>query len=254
MQRENGMKRSAKSAKTAPEYVQEPMKERPNREKTRVLIPEERIQDLEYVELSGRTYPRVKRLLDVLLSLLALVVLLIPMGIIALAVYLDDPGSVFFSQDRVGLHGRMFRLYKFRSMKRQTPEYRATGELDASEAYITRIGRFLRRSSLDEIPQLFNVLKGDMSLIGPRPLIAEEREIHEMRARFGVYNIRPGLTGLAQIKGRDRMDAAEKIRWDVTYLMRFGFREDLHIFLATIPSVLKQEGVSEGGFAPEQKK
>lgn len=212
----------------------------------RVLIPEESVRDLAYVDVSGRFYSKVKRLLDIALSLLALLFLLLPMGLLALVVYLDDPGAVFFSQDRVGARGERFRLYKFRTMRRQTPQYRATCELDDPGQYITGIGRFLRRTSLDELPQLFNVLKGDMSLIGPRPLIAEETELHTMRTRFGVYNLRPGLTGLAQINGRDRVDASEKLHWDVKYLAEFGFKTDLKVLLATIPCVLKQEGVAEG--------
>lgn len=217
------------------------------REEKRSLISEEAVRDLAYVDVSGRAYGKVKRMLDIFLSLLALLILLLPMGILALVVYLDDPGAVFFSQDRIGARGERFRLYKFRTMRRQTPPYRATWELEEPERYITAIGRFLRRSSLDELPQLINVLKGDMSLVGPRPLIAEEREMHAMRMRFGVYNVRPGLTGLAQVNGRDRMDAGEKIHWDVKYLERFGFRTDWKVLLATIPCVLKQDGFAEGG-------
>lgn len=216
-------------------------------------IPEDCVRDLSYVDVSDRVYGKVKRALDIVLSLIALLLLLLPMGIVALVVYLDDPGAVFFSQERVGVQGRLFRLYKFRTMRRQTPRYRASCELDDPGLYITGIGRFLRRTSLDELPQLFNVLKGDMSLVGPRPLIAEEREIHAMRMRFGVYALRPGLTGLAQINGRDRLDAGEKIRWDVKYLEDFGFATDWRILLATIPCVLKQEGYREGGLAPGKK-
>lgn len=218
-----------------------------------ILIPEDNVRDLEYVDISGKAYCKVKRLLDILISLFALIVLLIPMAILALAIYLDDPGKVIFAQYRVGLHGKRFKLYKFRTMKQQTPKYLATAELDNPDEYITKLGSFLRKSSLDEIPQLINVLKGDMSLIGPRPLISDEYEMHIMRTRFGVYNIRPGITGLAQVNGRDLMEPEEKIHWDVRYLREFGFKTDLNVLLTTIPRVLKKEGVNEGGFKVDEK-
>lgn len=212
------------------------------------------MRHLAYTDVSGRSYGRVKRVLDVLLSLLALVILLIPMGMIALVIYLDDPGAIFFTQFRIGLHEKPFRLYKFRTMRRQTPGYVASAEMNEGGRYITRVGRFLRRSSLDELPQLLNVLKGDMSLVGPRPLIAGEREMHAMRSRFGVYNIRPGLTGLAQVNGRDEVDAVGKLCWDVKYLAEFGVRTDWKVLVATVPCVLKHKGFHEGGMAPEETK
>lgn len=198
------------------------------------------------MDISGKFYCKMKRLLDIVISLIGLVVLSIPMGIIALAVYVDDPGTVIFSQYRVGLHGKRFKLYKFRTMKCQTPKYLATSEMENPSRYITKLGRLLRKTSLDEIPQLFNVLKGDMSLIGPRPLISDEYEMHMMRTRFGIYNIRPGITGLAQVNGRDLMDANEKIHWDMKYVREFGFKTDWNILMTTIPRVLKKEGVIEG--------
>lgn len=127
-------------------------------------------------------------------------------------------------------------------------------ELENPDRYITRVGKFLRRFSLDEIPRLFNVLKGDMSLVGPRPLISDEYEIHAMRMRFGVYNIRPGVTGLAQINGRDLVQPEEKVRWDVKYLHEFGPRLDLKILLATLPKVFDGHDVVEGaGTTQEQE-
>lgn len=219
-----------------------------------VLIPEDHVGDLEYVDVSGKVYCKVKRLFDIFVSLFALIVFLIPVMIIALAIYVDDPGEVIFSQYRVGLHGKRFKLYKFRTMKQQTPKYLATAELGNPDEYITKLGSFLRKSSLDEIPQFFNVLKGDMSLIGPRPLISDEYEMHIMRARFGVYNIRPGITGLAQVNGRDLMEAEEKIHWDVRYLREFSLKTDLKVLLTTIPRVLKKEGVNEGSFKRNARK
>lgn len=228
------------------EFPQEVYEKMQNAENLHLLIPQEKVQDLEYVDISGKFYCKVKRLLDIVISLVGLVVLSIPMGIIALAVYLDDRGAVIFSQYRVGLHGKRFKLYKFRTMKCQTPKYLATSEMENPSQYITKLGRLLRRTSLDEIPQLFNVLKGDMSLIGPRPLISDEYEMHMIRTRLGIYNIRPGITGLAQVNGRDLMDANEKIHWDMKYIREFGFKTDLHILMTTIPRVLKKEGVIEG--------
>lgn len=211
-----------------------------------LLIPEDHVRDLSSVNISGRFYCKVKRVIDAVLSFLGLSILLLPMAIIAAAVYIDDPGEAIFSQYRVGRNGKRFKLYKFRTMKKSTPKYMATMEMTDPDQYITRVGRVLRKMSLDEIPQLFNVLKGDMSLVGPRPLIADEYEIHAMRMRFGVYNIRPGVTGLAQINGRDQISVEEKLRWDVEYLHKFNLWTDLKILLATIPKILAREGVEEG--------
>lgn len=210
------------------------------------IITEEQIQDLQRVEVSGGFYYGVKRTLDFLLALLGLTVLLIPLAVTALVVYIDDPGKVIFSQKRVGRGGKLFRLYKFRTMKLNTPKYMATSDVDDPDKYITRVGHVLRKLSLDEIPQLFNVLKGDMSLVGPRPLIPNEEEIHTMRERFGVYTVRPGMTGLAQINGRDTVSPAEKVRWDLKYVEHFGPKMDLKILFATVPKVFGREGVVEG--------
>ena len=210
------------------------------------LISEESVRDLERVDLSRKGYFAVKRGLDIVLSALGLTVLLIPMAVIGGVIYLDNPGKVIFSQYRVGRYGKRFKLYKFRTMKTETPKYLATMELEDPERYITRVGKILRKYSLDEIPQLINVLKGDMSLVGPRPLISDEYEIHAMRMRFGVYRIRPGVTGLAQINGRDRMSPEEKVHWDVSYLRQFGPWMDAKILFATVPKVFDGHDVVEG--------
>lgn len=210
------------------------------------LITEEQVQDLHRVDVSGRFYCVVKRVLDFALSALGLTALLIPLVLTALVVYIDDPGKVIFSQKRVGRNAKLFRLYKFRTMKMDTPKYMATSEVDDPDKYITRVGRVLRKLSLDEIPQLFNVLKGDMSLVGPRPLIPNEEEIHTMRDRFGVYSVRPGVTGLAQINGRDLVTPVEKVHWDVRYVEHFGFWIDVKILFATVPKIFGGEGVVEG--------
>lgn len=210
------------------------------------MIPEEHVRDLERIDVSGRLYSKVKRILDFICAAVGIAILLIPMAVLSLVIYLDDPGEVIFSQYRVGRNGKRFKLYKFRSMKKSTPKYLATIELDNPQRYFTRVGRFLRKLSLDELPQLLNVLKGDMSLVGPRPLISDEYEMHAMRMHFGVYTTRPGITGLAQINGRDRVSPEEKLRWDVQYLQEFGFRSDMKILLTTIPKVLKRDGFEEG--------
>ena len=191
-------------------------------------------------------YGLVKRSLDILLSALGLLVLLIPFVIVALVIYGDDPGPVLFRQYRVGRGGALFQLYKFRTMKLDTPCSVATRDMHDPDLYVTRAGRFLRKTSLDELPQLLNVLRGDMSLVGPRPLIPEETEIHEMRHSRGVYALRPGLTGLAQINGRDMVSQEEKVRYDACYLEHLSLWLDLKILLATVPKVLGGEGVVEG--------
>ena len=187
-----------------------------------------------------------KRLVDIVLSGIALIPLSVVYLILAIAIKIDDPGPVFFRQKRVGLNKSHFEIMKFRTMKMETPKDMPTHLLKNPEQYITRLGKFLRKSSLDELPQLLNVLKGDMSLVGPRPLISDEYEIHQMRMRYGVYNVRPGVTGLAQINGRDLIGPAEKVRWDVKYLENFGFGQDFRILFGTIPKVFGAAGVAEG--------
>jgi O-antigen biosynthesis protein WbqP len=192
----------------------------------------EAVSDLGYVPLTG-TYQGCKRVLDVAAAVLALSVLALPMALVALTIVIDDPGNPFFRQYRVGRDGKRFWMYKFRTMKRSAPRYLPAGQGVDPEQYVTRLGRFLRRSSLDELPQLWNVLRGDMSIVGPRPLIPEESEIHSLRLKLGVYALRPGITGLAQINGREKLSAADKVRWDVKYLEGFSFRTDMKILFST---------------------
>lgn len=228
------------------EISQEVKDKMKNAEDLHRLISEETLQDLHRVYVNKRIYCKIKRLVDTILAAAGLAVLLIPMLLVAAVVYIDDPGPVIFSQYRVGRRGKRFKLYKFRTMKLDTPKYLSTMEVNDPNKYITRVGRFLRKMSLDELPQLINVVKGDMSLVGPRPLISDEYEIHAMRMRFGVYSVRPGVTGLAQINGRDLVSPADKVRWDVRYLQDFGFLLDLKILLGTIPKIFGGEGVVEG--------
>ena len=161
--------------------------------------------------VSRKFYYKAKRILDIFGALTGLFIFALPLLVLALIIYIDDAGSVFFFQDRVGRNGKVFRLCKLRTMKPDAPAYLSTEELENPGQYVTKVGRILRKLSLDEIPQLFNVLKGDMSLIGPRPLIPQEKEIHEKRTEAGVYTLRPGITGLAQINGRDHVKAEEKV-------------------------------------------
>ena len=196
-------------------------------------------------QLSWTPYLVVKRVADVIFSSIGIVILFLPGLLIAAVIACESRGPVLFSQRRVGRYGREFRIYKFRTMHVETPKYRSTEELENSGQYITSVGHFLRKFSLDELPQLINVWKGDMSLIGPRPLIAEETEIHRLRLENGVYQVRPGITGLAQINGRDRVSTEEKVRMDREYVEHFSMKEDLGILFATIPKLLSGEDVVE---------
>ena len=181
-----------------------------------------------------------------ILAAAGLAFLLIPFGIIAILIYLDNPGNVIFSQKRVGRNGELFRIYKFRTMRTDTPAYLSTPQLRNPEQYLTRFGRILRQLSIDELPQLFNVIRGDMSLIGPRPLIPEEEDIHRLRVKNHVYSIRPGITGLAQINGRDLTSPEDKVYWDALYVRDCSLRLDLKILMSTIPQILTGKGVVEG--------
>ena len=201
------------------------------------------------IENTGKTtgilYLAIKRFADILFSSIGIVCFFVPGLLIAGIIVCESRGPVIFAQKRVGRHGREFQILKFRTMRLDTPQYCSTEQLENSNQYITRIGHFLRKFSLDEIPQLLNVLRGDMSLIGPRPLIAGEKEIHQLRMENGVYRVRPGITGLAQINGRDRVSLEDKVRMDREYVDRLGFREDMSILLGTIPKLISGEDVVE---------
>lgn len=195
---------------------------------------------------SRNIYCFFKRFVDIVLALIGIIVLFFPMALIALVIYIDDPGPPFFVHERVGKNNKPFLLYKLRTMRVNTPKYLATKDVDDPYNCITRIGKVLRKISVDELPQLINILKGDMSFVGPRPLISQETEIHQMRSSRGVYSVRPGLTGLAQINGRDMISPEEKVNWDVIYIENLSLKTDLKILLATIPKVFGSDGVAEG--------
>lgn len=191
-----------------------------------------------------RRYMKAKACVDGVLSVIGLAVLAAPMGIIALAQKLLYPREpVFFLQERVGRDGRLFRIIKFRTMRSDAPPALATCQFENPQEYITPLGDFLRRLSIDELPQLFNVLAGDMALIGPRPLIPSEQPIQALRERSGVYSVRPGITGLAQINGRDRLNDYEKARFDREYVQNLSCKQDLLIFLRSFSYILKQKDV-----------
>jgi len=186
----------------------------------------------------NRRYAFLKRLLDIVFSALLLFLLGIPMLIIGVMISATSEGGALFKQKRVGRHGEMFTCYKFRTMYIDAPDNCPKATLKNAERYITPIGGFLRKSSLDELPQLYNVLRGDMSLVGPRPLIAEEGEIHELRRRCGVLDVRPGITGLAQVSGRDRVSDVDKARYDIDYIRGMSLGQDAGIILKTVGDVL----------------
>ena len=192
-------------------------------------------------------YPFIKRGADVVLSLLALICLSPVYLLVALAVKLTSPGPVLFRQKRVGRGGRLFTIYNFRTMRTDTPRDTATHLLQDPARYITRVGAFLRRSSLDELPQFFNVLKGDMSIVGPRPALYNQYDLIAAREKAGVDAVRPGITGLAQINGRDELPIPVKVRYDREYVENLSLKMDARCFFGTIWSVLRAEGVREGG-------
>ncbi len=196
---------------------------------------------------SQKQYFVWKRILDVVISLLALILLAPLMLGIMLVIKTSSPNRpVFFKQYRIGRDYHVFRIYKFRTMHITVPKNIPTYELDNADKAITKFGKFLRRFSLDELPQLVNVLKGDMSLIGPRPLVYTEREIRALRKQQHVYEMRPGISGIAQINGRDNVSVSEKVRMDVEYVHYASFTLDFEIFCRTFVAVLLQKGVAEG--------
>lgn len=189
----------------------------------------------------------IKRLIDIILSFAGLILASWLYLIIMIAIKIDDPGPAIFSQKRVGIHKKYFQLYKFRSMKMSTPHDIPTHLLENPEQYITRVGKFLRKMSLDEIPQLWNILKGDMSVIGPRPALWNQFDLLEEREKYGANDVKPGLSGWAQICGRDELEIEDKARLDGEYVQKISFFFDCRCFFGTAFSVLRSDGVVEGG-------
>jgi len=194
-----------------------------------------------------------KRLIDVVLSGLGIVVLAPVYLIVALAIKIDDPGPVFFRQKRVGIYKTHFHILKFRTMKMETPKDTPTHLLQNPEQYITKVGRILRKTSLDELPQIFQIFTGKMSVIGPRPALWNQFDLIEERDKYGANDVRPGLTGWAQINGRDELPIDVKARFDGEYVEKMSFLFDCKCFFGTIVSVLKHDGVVEGGTGQLEK-
>ena len=198
-----------------------------------------------------------KRIIDVVLSTIGILVLIPVWVILAVAIYIDDPGPIFFKQKRIAKdkNGKIsyFKILKYRSMKTSTPKDTPTHLLENPEQYITRVGKILRKTSLDELPQIFNIFVGDMSIIGPRPALWNQDDLYAERAKYGANNVKPGLTGWAQINGRDELEIDVKAKLDGEYTAALnagkfkGFAMDIKCFFGTIVSVSKSDGVVEGG-------
>lgn len=189
----------------------------------------------------------IKRLLDIVLSGIGIIVFGPIMLLIAIVIKLDSPGPILFKQKRVGIHKSYFSILKFRTMRIDTPHDAPTHELSDPHKWITKVGRFLRKTSLDELPQLFNIFTGKMSVIGPRPALWNQYDLIEERDKYGANDIKPGLTGWAQINGRDELEISIKAKFDGEYVEKMSFGFDLKCFFCTVVRVLRSDGVVEGG-------
>ena len=195
----------------------------------------------------------LKRVMDFMLALIGIILLAIPMLLIALIIKIDSPGPALFKQKRIGIRKTHFNILKFRTMRIDTPHDAPTHQLKGATSYITRVGAFLRKTSLDELPQLLNILKGDMSIIGPRPALWNQYDLIEERDKYGANDIRPGLTGWAQINGRDELEISVKAKLDGQYVEKMSFTFDVQCFIGTIISVIKRDGIVEGGTGEMKK-
>ncbi|HML45309.1 MAG TPA: sugar transferase [Clostridia bacterium] len=198
-----------------------------------------------------RPYLWIKRVVDIILALCLLILLAPLFAVVALLIRADSPGPVIFKQERVGKDEKLFRVYKFRTMVETAPASVATSELKNAPRYITRMGRVLRKSSIDELPQLINILRGEMSLIGPRPLVPQETEIHQRRSELGAYAVLPGITGWAQVNGRDCVDPQTKAALDAYYACHVSPFLDIKVLAYSVLCVVTARGIKEGGGNPE---
>lgn len=192
-------------------------------------------------------YLKIKRLMDIILSLLGLILLAPIFMLIIIAIKIESKGPILFKQKRVGLHKKTFYILKFRTMRIETPKDTPTHLLENPDQWITKVGKFLRKTSLDELPQIINIFKGEMSVIGPRPALWNQFDLIEERDKYGANDVPAGITGWAQINGRDELEIDEKAKLDGEYVERIGFVMDTRCFFGTIYSVLKTNGVIEGG-------
>ncbi len=198
-------------------------------------------------------YKHIKRIIDFVMAFVGLIVLSPLFLVLIIAIKLDSKGPVLFKQKRVGIHKTHFNILKFRTMRTDTPKDMPTHLLKDPQQYITKVGRFLRKTSLDELPQIMNILKGDMSVVGPRPALWNQYDLIEERDKYGANDVRPGLTGWAQINGRDELEIPVKAKLDGDYIKRLGFLMDCRCFFGTFLSVLKGDGVVEGGTGSMKK-
>ena len=199
-------------------------------------------------------YLKFKRFYDLVLSLTGLIVLSpLFLGLIIL-IKIDSKGPILFKQKRIGRHKTYFYILKFRTMRIDTPKDTPTHMLENPKQWITRVGKFLRKTSLDELPQMINILKGDMSIIGPRPALWNQYDLVEERDKYGIHDLYPGLTGYAQINGRDELLISEKAKLDGYYVKNISLWLDIKIFFGTIISIFKSDGVVEGGTGSLEKK
>ena len=206
-----------------------------------------------FVSPTARRYMPIKRVLDVLLSGCGILILSPILGIVALAIKLESPGPVIFKQKRFGKNKEFFEIYKFRSMRTDTPKDLPTHLLNDPDRFITKTGRFIRKTSLDELPQLFNIFSGKMSVIGPRPALWNQGDLIAERDKYHANDIRPGLTGWAQINGRDELEIPMKAKFDGEYVRKMSFLFDCKCFFGTVTSVLRHDGVVEGGTGTLEK-
>lgn len=193
------------------------------------------------------TYMKIKRVIDVILAFLGIIILSPVFLLLILAIKIDSKGPVIFKQKRVGIHKRHFNILKFRTMRIDTPKDVPTHLFENPDQWITRVGKFLRKSSLDELPQIWNIFIGEMSIIGPRPALWNQYDLIAERDKYGANDVPAGLTGWTQINGRDELSIEEKAKMDGDYVRQMSFWMDIKCFLGTIRSVMKGEGVVEGG-------
>ncbi|MGO4943124.1 sugar transferase [Ruoffia tabacinasalis] len=198
-------------------------------------------------------YIHIKRIIDFILAFIALVLLSPLFLVLALWIKMDSKGPVFFKQKRIGINRSFFQIYKFRTMLSETPSDMPTHLLDNPDAFITKSGRFLRKTSLDELPQLINILKGKMAFIGPRPALWNQDDLADERDKYNANDVLPGLTGWAQINGRDELPIKAKAQLDGEYIQNMSFLFDVKCFFGTFISILKSDGVVEGGTGTLEK-
>lgn len=197
--------------------------------------------------MKNKPYIAIKRIIDIIFSLLGLVILIPVFLIISILIKIESKGPIFFKQKRIGKNKCEFIIYKFRTMRIDTPKDTPTHMLKNANAYITKVGNFLRKTSLDELPQLINIAKGDMSIVGPRPALWNQKDLVEERDKYSANGIRPGLTGWAQVNGRDELEIPQKAKYDGEYVKKISLMFDIKIFFMTIINVFKHEGIVEGG-------